>query len=211
MPMINCPDCSKEMSDSAPSCPNCGRPNANAPAQVRPVSTLLGIGIFLVPLIFSWFTLRKGHTTKAKVISFAWLILSLAIIGAQDGKNGGSTSSTSSRTASPAKAAPAQVMQVNIRDILSAYENNEVGADNQYKGKLIEVTGIVDDIKKDIMDNLYVTLGTGAQFEIPQIQAFFDDSMNNQLGQLRKRQQLTVVCRVDGLMMNVLAKDCVIK
>ena len=61
------------------------------------------------------------------------------------------------------------------------------------------------------MDNLYVTLGTGAQFQIPEIQAFFDDSMNNQLGQLRKGSKLTVVCRVDGLMMNVLAKDCVIK
>lgn len=208
MPMINCPDCSKEMSDSAHTCPNCGRPNTSASTQVRPVGILLGIGIFLIPLIFSWFTLRKGHTTKAKVISFSWLALSLAIIGAQDGTN---TSSTSSRLTSPAKAVPAQVMQVNIRDILAAYENNEVGADNQYKGKLIEVTGIVDNIKKDIFDNLYVTLGTGAQFEIPQIQAFFDDSMNNQLGQLRKRQRLTVVCRVDGLMMNVLAKDCVIK
>jgi hypothetical protein len=208
MPMINCPDCSKEMSDSAPACPNCGKPNANAPVPVRPVGILLGIGIFLIPLIFSWLTLRKGHTTKAKVISFAWLIFSLAIIGAQDGTN---NSGSSSRSALPAKAAPEQVVQVNIRTILAAYENNEVGADNQYKGKLIEVTGIVGDIKKDIMDNLYVTLGTGAQFEIPQIQAFFDDSMNNQLGQLRKRQQLTVVCRVNGLMMNVLAKDCVIK
>lgn len=208
MPMITCPDCSKEMSDSAPACPNCGKPNANAPVPVRSVGILLGIGIFLIPLIFSWFTLRKGHTTKAKVISFGWLIFSLAIISAQDGAN---TSGSSSRSVSPAKASSEQVMQVNIRTILAAYENNEVGADNQYKGKLIEVTGIVDNIKKDIMNNLYVTLGTGAQFEIPQIQAFFDDSMNNQLGQLRKRQQLTVVCRVDGLMMNVLAKDCVIK
>lgn len=208
MPMINCPDCSKEMSDSAPSCPNCGRPNANAPAEVRPVGILLGIGILLIPLIFSWFTLRKGHTTKAKVISFGWLALTLVIVLSQDGDNAGSTSN---RATSPAKAAPEQIMQVGIHDILGAYENNEVGADNQYKGKLIQVTGIVDDIKKDIMDNLYVTLGTGQQFEIPQIQAFFDDSMNNQLGQLRKHQKLTVVCRVDGLMMNVLAKDCVIK
>lgn len=71
MPMINCPDCSKEMSDSAPTCPNCGRPNTSASTQVRPVGILLGIGIFLIPLIFSWFTLRKGHTTKAKVISFS--------------------------------------------------------------------------------------------------------------------------------------------
>lgn len=92
MPIINCPDCSKEMSDAAPACPNCGRPNANAPSQARPVGILLGIGIFLIPLIFSWFTLRKGHTTKARVISFSWLVLSLLIFSAQDGKNAGDES-----------------------------------------------------------------------------------------------------------------------
>jgi hypothetical protein len=209
MPMITCPDCSKEMSDSAPACLSCGKPNANAPAEERPVGILLGIGILLIPLIFAWFTLRKGHTTKAKIISFVWLVLSLVIVGSQDGTSSRSNSSTSA----PAPiSAPAEiVMQVNIRDILSAYEGNEVGADNKYKGNIIQVTGIIGSVKKDIMDNLYVTLGTGAQFEIPVIQAFFDDSMNSQLGQLRKGSKLTVVCKVDGLMMNVLAKDCVIK
>ena len=29
MPIINCPDCNKEMSDAATDCPNCGRPNAD--------------------------------------------------------------------------------------------------------------------------------------------------------------------------------------
>ena len=102
-------------------------------------------------------------------------------------------------------------MQVEIRQILSAYEGNEVAADNRYKGNQVQVTGIVGDIKKDIMDNLYVTLGTGKEFEIPQIQAFFDDSMNSQLGSLKKGQRLTVVCTIKGLMMNVLGEDCIIK
>lgn len=208
MPMINCPDCKKEMSDSAPACPNCGKPNASAPTEVRAVSILLGIGIFLIPLIFAWFTLRKGHTTKAKVISFIWLALTFVIIASQDGTQ---RTAGSSSSASPITASQEQIMEVNIRDILSAYENNEVGADNQYKGSLIQVVGIVSSIKKDIIDNLYVTLGTGAQFQIPEIQAFFDDSMNSQLGQLRKGQKLTVACRIDGLMMNVIARDCVIK
>ena len=35
-------------------------------------------------------------------------------------------------------------------------------------------------IKKDIANNLYVTLTSDATFEIRQFQAFFDDSMNNQ-------------------------------
>ena len=43
----------------------------------RPVSTLLGIGIFLVPGIFSWFTLQKGYSTLAKIVSFSWLVIAL--------------------------------------------------------------------------------------------------------------------------------------
>lgn len=41
----------------------------------RPVGFLLGLGIFLFPVIFAWFTLRRGHTTKARVISFVWLFI----------------------------------------------------------------------------------------------------------------------------------------
>jgi len=117
-----------------------------------------------------------------------------------------------SQSSSENEAAPeASAMQVDIRQLLGDYEGNEVAADNRYKGNLVEVTGIVGDIKKDIMDNLYVTLGTGKQFEIPQVQAFFDDSMNNQLGSLRQGQRLTVVCTIKGLMMNVLGEDCIIR
>lgn len=214
MPMIVCPDCSKEMSDAAPACPNCGRPNsprAATPAE-RPVSILLGIGILLVPLIFAWFTLRKGYSTKAKVISFTWLLLILAILAAQDGGKKSTSSGSLSQSSSENEAAPeASAMQVDIRQLLGDYKGNEVAADNRYKGNLVEVTGIVGDIKKDIMDNLYVTLGTGKQFEIPQVQAFFDDSMNNQLGSLRQGQRLTVVCTIKGLMMNVLGEDCIIR
>jgi len=104
-----------------------------------------------------------------------------------------------------------QVMDVNIRDILSAYENNEVAADNKYKNNIVRVTGLISNIKKDLMDNLYVTLGTGKMFEIPAFQAFFADSQNEQLGQLKKDEKITVECQVEGLFINVIAIDCVIK
>ncbi|WP_447792532.1 OB-fold protein [Pseudomonas farris] len=215
MPMITCTDCNKEMSDAAPACPGCGRPNTIATRPDRPVGILLGLGIFLIPLVFSWFTLRKGHTTKAKVISFAWLVISIVFVAAQDGSTKSTASApptvVSSSSGSPSVVQSEQVIQVEIRQLLSDYKNNEIGADNKYKGSHVQVTGIVGNIKKDIMDNLYVTLGTGAQFEIPEVQAFFDDSMNNKLGSLSKGQKLTVVCRIDGLMMNILGKDCIIQ
>lgn len=44
----------------------------------KKVSIPLAIGIFLIPLIFAWFTLRKGYSKTARMISFGWLILGFA-------------------------------------------------------------------------------------------------------------------------------------
>lgn len=41
----------------------------------RKVGFLLGIGIFLVPIVFAWFLLRKGHSTLSRVVGFVWLAL----------------------------------------------------------------------------------------------------------------------------------------
>ncbi|SHO57855.1 hypothetical protein [Vibrio quintilis] len=46
----------------------------------KKVSIGLGIGIVLIPLIFSWFTLRKGYSGKAKIISFSWLAISILVV-----------------------------------------------------------------------------------------------------------------------------------
>lgn len=206
MAMVACPECGKELSDAAPACPSCGKPNVKAQPK-RSVGILLGLGVLIAPLIFAWFTLRKGHTTTAKVVSFAWLVVSLPFFF---GAAGSRAPTSVARSSAPAPA-EVQVIQVQIHELLSDYKNNEVSADNKYKGKWVQTTGAVGDIKKDIVNSLYVTLGTGRDFEIPRVQAFFADSMNNQLAGLRKGQQLSVTCRIEGLMMNVLGKDCVIQ
>ena len=41
----------------------------------KKVSIPLALGIFCIPLIFAWFTLKKGYSTKARVISFGWLAI----------------------------------------------------------------------------------------------------------------------------------------
>lgn len=46
---------------------------------IRKVSILLGIGIFVMPYIFSWFTLREGYSKLAKIISFTWLAVLIAM------------------------------------------------------------------------------------------------------------------------------------
>ena len=46
----------------------------------RKVGCLLAIGIFLAPLIFVWFTLRRGHSTLSRVLSFGWLALAFLLV-----------------------------------------------------------------------------------------------------------------------------------
>lgn len=43
------------------------------PKIPREVSFLLGVGIFIMPYIFSWFVLRQGYSARARIISFGWL------------------------------------------------------------------------------------------------------------------------------------------
>ena len=110
--------------------------------------------------------------------------------------------------ASPAEAPSAANTQVSLETLLGDYKANEVRADAAYKGKIIQITGIVGDVKKDLMDDIYITLGTGAQFEIPEAQCFFDKSHTQAAAAVDKGTRITIRGRVSGLMMNVLLKDC---
>ena len=93
---------------------------------------------------------------------------------------------------------------ISAKDLYYTYQQNEVSADNNFKGKRFYVEGIVENIKKDIFDNIYVTLKTGEI--IGSVQCYLDNA--DVASQLKKGQRITVYGKCNGLMMNVLMKDC---
>jgi tRNA(Ile2) C34 agmatinyltransferase TiaS len=95
--------------------------------------------------------------------------------------------------------------------VLAAYAGNELKGDQLYKGKTVRLTGKVDDVKNDILNHPFVTLGTGKQFEIPQIQCSLAESEAGKAANLSKGQDITVVGEVKGLMMNVQVDECMIQ
>lgn len=121
---------------------------------------------------------------------------------------GGTTGTSGLVPSPPEKVEKGPATEVDIKTLLKEYKDNEVRADGQFKDKYVQVTGKVGDIKKDITNSIYVTLGTGAAFEIPQVQCFFDDIHAQKAASLSKGATVTVKGRVSGLMMNVLVKDC---
>lgn len=92
--------------------------------------------------------------------------------------------------------------------IVREYEKNEVAADNKYKGKTVRITGRINDIAKGILDEIYITFDMPGQWDIRTVQCFFSDAHNEEISKLNKGQTITIQGTVDGLMMNVLLKDC---
>lgn len=137
------------------------------------------------------------------------------------GKSHSSSSTSAPEKAKPGATKPAadpkpaaekvKPIGASAPELMKAYKENEVAADQKYKGKRIITGGIVGEIKKDVMDNIYVTIGTGKQFEIPVVQAFFDDEWASKAASLKRGDKLFAECDCEGLMMNVIMRNCEIK
>lgn len=93
---------------------------------------------------------------------------------------------------------------INAADLTSFYEQNEVKADNELKGKTFYVKGVINDVGKDIMGKIYVTLKGHEMFN--QVQCYFDNA--DAAAKLNKGATVTFKGTCNGLMINVLMKEC---
>lgn len=101
---------------------------------------------------------------------------------------------------------PKVEVSVKATDLYADYKANQVAADGKYKGKLLEITGEVDTIGKDVLDTLYVTLKGDAYFG--NVQCYFPDSAADALAKLKSGDNVVIQGKGDGYLMNVSVKDC---
>lgn len=91
---------------------------------------------------------------------------------------------------------------VSANQLYSEYNSNEVAADAKYKGKVVIVSGTIQDIGKDIMDDAYIVIG--GQGFLDGVQCTFTKGEQSSVARLSKGQQVTVKGVVAGKMGNVL-------
>jgi len=100
---------------------------------------------------------------------------------------------------------------LTAKQLYEDYENNEVNADIKYKGKVVIVSGVIQDIGKDIMDSAYIIFGDDKGF-LDDVQCMFTSSSGNStIAQLSKGQSVSVKREVSGKMGNVLLSKCTLK
>lgn len=184
MALIECPECKREISDAALACPNCGLPRearVTGPEEVASTRPVQGS--------------REKPREQRGVIP--WLFFALVVIAL--GRFEGVKSESEVASASPDE-------WVTAARLFADYEANEVAADEKYKGKVLVVTGTIEDIGKDFVDTMYVTLRTDNG--IMSVQCRFDDEHKFQLANTTKGQQVTLKGKCDGKFGNVLLSDC---
>lgn len=116
-----------------------------------------------------------------------------------------------------AKSAPQSPMQVELSKSIAVdylalhqeYMDNAIGADAKYKDKLLNLTGMVGTIDREIAGEPYIT------FEISplkDIRIDFNKSEEPKVANLKKGSLVTIVGRCDGTLLStsVVLRDCYI-
>lgn len=152
-----------------------------------------------------------SHAGGAGAFILSFVILA-AIIATFDPPPGSqvpeSTVSSSAAPPVPAGSQDERIVKVTSAKLFADYQANEVAADNVYKGKQLEVTGTVNSIDKDFLDDIVLQIKTSNPF-LP-IGARIHESMAGKAAALRKGQKLTLICEGHGAVMTApQLGDCV--
>ncbi|WP_433867486.1 OB-fold protein [Ralstonia wenshanensis] len=98
-------------------------------------------------------------------------------------------------------------LPVKADALFRAYDDNEVAADQKYKGKSLLVTGTVQSIDKDFTDSIVVKLASGNPFMA--VHAYLDDQHAAMAASLKKGAKVAWVCTGAGrLVGSPVLHDC---
>lgn len=137
------------------------------------------------------------EVTAKKSRKWPWIIgaiLLLLIIIAMSGNDDAETSSTSALTEATEPAKPP--VEVTSRQLANDFDDNEVAAKAKYDDNTLVVTGTVQSIALDFMDDPVVMLDGLNQFS--NVHVSFGKSHVEQTSALKKGQKVTVTCKKIG-------------
>ncbi|MCT9265070.1 OB-fold putative lipoprotein [Acinetobacter baumannii] len=119
------------------------------------------------------------------------IFIVLVVIGMFAGnKNNSQNSASSTESNTPAE----PPIEVTASQLLNAYKNNEVAANQQFKDKTLLVSATVNSIEAGLTDEPYLTLKAGGEYEFNMPQAHLAKEEQNKAANLSKGQKVKLLC-----------------
>jgi hypothetical protein len=103
-----------------------------------------------------------------------------------------------------------EIINVTAGQLFAEYKANAVAADARYQGQVVQLTGIVDSIDRDMLDYPFVKLSSEDRGEMLRMRCTFPEKSEDKLLKLTAGQIITVRGNYDGYLVNILLKDCVL-
>jgi hypothetical protein len=117
-----------------------------------------------------------------------------------------SPSASGSSTPTPSASIAATV---TARALYAGYAKDKAASDTLYKGKLLEVSGVVERVGTDpILNAPEIMLVAGSAKQGPGVDCIIDARYSQQAGKVRPGQTVTVAGTCDGFAVNVLLLHC---
>lgn len=107
----------------------------------------------------------------------------------------------------PTRVERTPTVDVSAKALLKAYQDNQVAADQRYKGKVLRITGVVDNVTNGIFGGYDLQINGGGRYEIMSITCKFKEA--SQVASLSPGQRIVVSGKVDtGMTIGVNMRRC---
>ena len=107
--------------------------------------------------------------------------------------------------------ANAPAYRLSANQLAQEYENNEVAADNKYKGKIVLVSGKIRDITKTFGKPIITIGGTEFLGGLDGVRCFFTENDEPSIARLYKGQHVKIKGKVRGKTLNVRIENCTLQ
>ena len=203
--MVKCKVCGKEISKGA-KCPNCGKDSRCFVSRHKVLTVIAGL------VIIGALGSITGGNSNNKISDSKQTSVS---VENSDDKQTSVSNENSNKKQMDENSNKKQMepeLNISASELINAYKENEVKADKMYKGKIVEVNGIVDGIDSDIDDKAVVRLSDGDEFSFDKVSCYIDNDNQNKACELEKGQNVTIIGKADGEVIGrPQIKDCKIK
>ena len=83
-------------------------------------------------------------------------------------------------------------LQLTAQQAYDEMESNQVACKQKYDGKLVAITGTIDDIGTNVFGQEYVTFAVNDEYALTGIQCFFKNDKMDYVSSLQKGQKITL-------------------
>ena len=189
-----CQNCGTEVTGKF--CPNCGTsviPQAQQTQQAQPQAVdMQPARRYPEP--------KKKKSGKTALIVIGCVFGFCALMGILFGEEEPADSSSGIAQVDTSSKAQIQYIEISAQDLWNAFEDNEVAADEKYKGEYVKVTGIVNDINSgEYWSSANVLLEVDGTV-LGCVQCNFNNSNNAKaIANIEKGQKITVTGTCGGI------------